>query len=134
MSRNYRQFYALLKQLPGAEKEDIVHNFTRGRTKSLQAMYNWEFDAACACMSGQARVNRHCQDAKFDTWRKRVIAAIGGYLELSGGINNIENIKAIASRAAGRKWFNDVTISELRAIYNEFLNKQKVAKRSMQVQ
>jgi hypothetical protein len=48
--------------------------------------------------------------------------------------NGAELIKRIACRAAGRTSFNDITLSELRAVYYEFLNKQKVAKRVKNLQ
>ena len=35
---NYARFYALLKKLPGADKETLVYQFTGGRTKSLRQM------------------------------------------------------------------------------------------------
>ena len=35
---NYAAFYGLLKQMPGASKEEIVLQFTNGRTDSLREM------------------------------------------------------------------------------------------------
>jgi len=68
-----------------------------------------------------------------DRWRKRVMAAIGGYLSgnregfSSGGQAAV--IKAVACRAAGCTDFNRIPLGTLRAIYYEFRNKQKVRAR-----
>jgi hypothetical protein len=70
----------------------------------------------------------------MDTWRKRVMASISGWLRLCKTTHTPKTIKAIACRAAQREAFNDITLSELRAIYAEFLNKQKVAKRTKNFQ
>jgi len=62
---------------------------------------------------------------EIDLHRKRVIAAIGGWLTALGRENEIGVIKAIASRAAEAKSFNDIPLERLRSIYNAFLKKQK---------
>ena len=130
-TRNYRKFYALLKQLPGAKKEDLVMQFTDNRTDSLSAMSDFEFGIMLSCMAGHAATKTWSDKADaMDTWRKRVMAAVGGWLRACGTAHTAETIKAIACRAAQRKSFNDITLSELRAIYAEFNNKQKVANRT----
>lgn len=47
---NYRRFYALLKQLPGADKETLVEQYTNGRTVHLREMAPAEYDAMCRTM------------------------------------------------------------------------------------
>ena len=131
MARNYRKFYALLKRLPGADKEDLVRQFTDSRTDSLSAMSDFEFGIMLSCMAGHAATKTWADKADaMDTWRKRVMASIGGWLRACDTQHTAETIKAIACRAAQRKAFNDITLSELRAIYAEFLNKQKAANRT----
>jgi hypothetical protein len=133
MTRNYRKFYLLLKQLPGAEKEALVRQFTEGRTESLGAMHTHEYQLMLAMMEGKVRtVNTPC--AEFDVWRKRVMASVGGWLTACGTQHTADTIKSIAARAAQRTAFNDITLSELRALYYEFLNKQKVAKQTKNLQ
>ena len=44
---NYARFYALLKKLPGADKETLVYQFTGGRTKSLRQMSEKEYESMC---------------------------------------------------------------------------------------
>lgn len=64
---------------------------------------------------------------ELDMWRKRVIASIGGWLNLMHIDNDIEKIKAIARRATGNQFesFNKIPIARLVNLYNAFLNKQK---------
>ncbi|MDR3132542.1 MAG: hypothetical protein LBU42_00765 [Prevotellaceae bacterium] len=132
MTRNYRKFYALLAQMPHNEKEELVLQFTNSRTDSLSAMSDAEFGMMLSTMEGFIKANTlaaHAPD--MDAWRKRVMASIGGWLRACGTQHTPDSIKAIACRAAQRKAFNDITLSELRAIYAEFLNKQKAAKRTI---
>ena len=48
--RNYARFYCLLKQLPGADKETLVEQYTGGRTTSLREMTSKEYRDMCASM------------------------------------------------------------------------------------
>lgn len=69
------------------------------------------------------------EDAKRDRMRKRVIAAIGGWLRLIGkGNEGVEYIKGVACRAAKVENFNNITLERLTTIYNMFLKRQKDAK------
>lgn len=61
-----------------------------------------------------------------DKWRKRVIAVIGAWLRSINKPENIDEIKAIACRATGCNNFNSITVSKLRIVYNEFVNKNKI--------
>jgi hypothetical protein len=64
--------------------------------------------------------------AEMDTWRKRVIASIGGYLKGQGIDGNINMIKGIACRATGCRTFNSIPKQNLINVYYAFKNKQKV--------
>lgn len=69
------------------------------------------------------------EDAKRDKMRKRVIAAIGGWLRLIGkGDEGVGYIKGVACQAAKIDNFNKITLERLTTIYNMFLRKQKDAK------
>lgn len=69
------------------------------------------------------------EDAKRDKMRKRVIAAIGGWLRLIGkGDEGIDYIKGVACRAAKVDNFNRITLERLTTLYNMFLKRQKDAK------
>ena len=61
--------------------------------------------------------------------RKRVIAAIGGWLRMIGkGDEGINYIKGVACQAAKTDNFNKISLERLTTIYNMFLRKQKDAK------
>lgn len=69
------------------------------------------------------------EDAKRDKMRKRVIAAIGGWLRLIGkGNEGVDYIKSIACRAAKTEKFNQISYDRLTTLYNMFLKRQKDAK------
>jgi len=65
------------------------------------------------------------QLAEADKWRKRLIAAIGGWLKAMNKEGNIEVIKGIACRAAGVGNFNRIGTDRLRSLYYAFQKKQK---------
>ncbi len=44
---NYGRFFALLRRMPGADKEELVHQFTKGRTTHLHLMSAAEYDVMC---------------------------------------------------------------------------------------
>lgn len=60
-----------------------------------------------------------------DVWRKRLMAAIGGYLRAMCQEQNAPRIKAIACRAAGIDDFNRIPLERLRSLYHAFANKTK---------
>lgn len=69
------------------------------------------------------------EDAKRDRMRKRVIAAIGGWLRMIGKENEgVAYIKSVACRAAKVENFNHISLDRLTTIYNMFLKRQKDAK------
>lgn len=63
--------------------------------------------------------------AEADRWRKRVLAAIGGWLRMIHRDENAAKIKAIACRATGYAAFNDIPVERLRNIYYAFQKKQR---------
>lgn len=65
------------------------------------------------------------QLAENDKWRKRVIAAIGGWLKAMSKDGGIDMIKGIACRAAGVANFNRIPTERLRSLYYAFQKKQK---------
>lgn len=44
----FSKFFALLKQLPWADKEELVWRFSSGRTKSLRCMTGEEYKQMCS--------------------------------------------------------------------------------------
>jgi hypothetical protein len=121
---NYGRFYALLQQLPGGDKADLVRQFTNGRTEHLHAMEGWEYANMLGAMERLARGDGE-RYAALDKARKRLIACIGGYLTATGRKNEIGVIKALACRASECKRFNDIPLDRLNSLYNAFLHRRK---------
>jgi len=113
-----RKFHALLAQngMGQDAKEALLIAYDVDSTKDLSV----------------ESLGRICEglEQEPNKWRKRVMAAIGGWLGSQGRESNAQIIKAIACRASGYSYFNSIPVSRLRDIYNEFNKKQKVAKRS----
>jgi hypothetical protein len=130
---NYRQFYTLLKQMYGADKADLILQFTNGRTDSLTAMKPEEYFSMLGAM--QARVKSDsAQHAALDKARKRLIACIGGYLTAMGSKNEIGLIKATACRASANYMrFNDIPLDRLNSLYNAFLKRQRDIKAAQDI-
>lgn len=93
--------------------------------ESSKDLTNEELTDVCDRLNG---ILNPC-DAKRDKMRKRVIAAIGGWLRLIGKEGEgIDYIKGIACRAAKVENFNHIPLERLMTIYNMFLKRQKDAK------
>ena len=68
------------------------------------------------------------ENRQTEQLRKRVIAAIGGWLRLVGKECGMEYIKAVACRATGCSTFNRIPPERLANLYNLFLKKQRDAR------
>lgn len=71
---NYARFYALLKKLPGADKETLVYQFTGGRTKSLRQMSEKEYESMCNEMERVAGYDERRETYRRELRRKRSAA------------------------------------------------------------
>ena len=71
---NYARFYALLKQLPGADKETLVWQFTGGRTTHLRQMAPDEYDRMCRRMEQVAGYDRRRELYRQELKRRRSAA------------------------------------------------------------
>lgn len=63
--------------------------------------------------------------AEADKWRKRVIASIFGWRKAMGNTATMEEVKAIACRAADAEYFNAIPLERLRSLYYAFSKKTK---------
>lgn len=114
----FRKFHAVCSEmkLSDMEKHAIVESYGHESSKDMDEK---ELIDAITTLLSQ-------KNAEADTWRKRVIAVIGAFLRRNGYPENINNIKAIAVRASdGYDNFNKIPLSQLRALYSEFLRKNK---------
>lgn len=109
--RNYKQFYALLKQHPHVDKAELVQQFTDGRTSSLTEMTDGEYQQMVDALEEASAPSR----VELKRWRSSALLRIGRL-----GINTIDNWDAInsfvASPKIAGKLFYDLSISELRQL------------------
>ncbi len=116
MAKNYKRFYALLKQNQDADKDDLVMSFTDERTNSLREMTEEEFDEMCDALqygAGQGYGRQRMEDLK------RARSAVLVRLQRLGiqTTDNWDGIDAfcLSKRIAGKK-FAALTVSELKAL------------------
>lgn len=64
---SYHRFYALLRGLPGADKEELVSQFTGGRTTHLHLMAEAEYRQMCDQMERVAGY-----DERREAWRREM--------------------------------------------------------------
>lgn len=112
---NFGEFYVLLKKLPGATdglKEDLVFQFTGGRTKSLREMTINEYNNMCASMRES---NEGFDPDMFKVEIKRRRSAVLKRLQKLGidttNWAHVDNY-CMSSKIAGKR-FAAITIEEL---------------------
>lgn len=116
MAKNYKRFYALLKQNPDADKDELVMSFTDERTTSLREMTDREFDEMCDAL-------QHGAGQGFDQSGMRALkqarSAVLVRLQRLGisTTDNWEGIDAfcLSKRIAGKK-FAALSVDELKAL------------------
>lgn len=104
------------------EKRTIVESYG---VESSRDMDTHDLIDVCASLAEQA--NRKTGTADLDKLRKRVMAAIGGYLRMIGKESNASVIKDIACRATGYADFNKIPRERLRNLVGAFNSKVKDA-------
>ena len=106
------------------------YGINKERKEAIYCGYGVESSTELSCDQIQDIINKlntnlgNNTDPDMDIWRKRVLAVMFKFY----GKVDINYIKSIACRATKTENFNKITKSKLRAIYNEFLNKNKVKK------
>jgi len=119
----HARFYALLVKMPGATKEDIVTQYIEsGSLSELLLNRPRDYERMIERMRQELSTTKI---PDLDAHRKRLIAAIGGWLRAMGQKETISIIKAIACRAAKHDTFNSIPIEQLRSLYAAFGKKQK---------
>ena len=108
--------------LTDAEKRAIVESYG---VESSRDMDTHDLINVCGKLSAQA--NEKTGAGEMDKLRKRVMAAIGGYLKPTGKESNATVIKGIACRATGHTDFNKIPRERLRNLVAAFNNKVKDA-------
>ena len=110
---NFRRFYALLKRMPGADKQLLVYQHTNGRTDSLRELTVAEYRALCDDMeraTGYDEVRR----ALWDELRARRSVVLHLMQELGINTSDWGRVDAFCldPRIAGKK-FRPLSIDEL---------------------
>lgn len=114
--RNYARFYALLKRLPGADKETLVYQYTNGRTVHLHLMAEAEYDAMCRQMEQIARYDER-RRRQYDILRKARSGALH-QMQLYGiDTTDWNRVNAFCQdrRIAGKQ-FRELDTEELNAL------------------
>lgn len=114
--RNYARFYALLKQMPHADKDTLVWQYTQGRTKSLRETSKWEYDVMCRDM--ERAVNNNNKAALKQTALRKARSGVLHQLQIYGlDTTDWATVDAFCKnpRIAGKP-FRKLTIEDLNQV------------------
>lgn len=111
--KSYGRFYALMKHHPEADKDDIVMQFTDGRTTSLKDMSQKEFDEMCDVLE------RSVSDRPYKTQLKKLRSSVLLRIQRLG-ISTVDNWSGIdefcmSPKIAGKR-FAALNCDELKAL------------------
>lgn len=126
--RNYARFYALLKQLPHADKDTLVWQYTQGRTKSLKETSEWEYGVMCRDM--ERVVNNDNKVALKQAALRKARSGVLHQLQIYGlDTTDWATVDAFCKnpRIAG-KLFRELTIKDLNEVNKKIrviIKKQK---------
>ncbi len=112
---DYSRFYALLKQNPMLEKDEIVSQFTNGRTTHVSQMSRQEFIRMCDSLQYGSPTEQRARELSLKRARSAALLRIGRL-----GIKTIDNwdgINAFVSspKIAGKKFY-DMSVDELNSL------------------
>lgn len=127
MDKNYAAFYALLRQLEGITKEELVLQWTNGSTDSLRAMEVNEYNAMLRAMKSETT---------DEAARKKARSAALKQLQRYGvDTSDWDAVDRFCSspKIAGKK-FSHLTIGELQALRRKLLSMQNKASRKQERQ
>ena len=121
-----KMFHTLCSEL-GMSKDDklaLIDQFNSGHDPDFSSADLDTHDLLNICGTLESNLNKQ-RGHNLDLLRKRVIAAIGGFLTLTDQQHDIALIKGIACRATGYPTFNKIPAERLRNVYSAFVKKQK---------
>jgi hypothetical protein len=107
-----------IQKVSDEDRAQLVCSWTNGRTTSARELRPAEL---------QEIVNQlqNTEQTSPGIWRKRVMAAIYGFLKKMNKEANSELVKGIACRAAKIDDFNKIPVQRLVSLYTAFTNMQK---------
>lgn len=131
---NSARLHAIVSRLGMNDDEYRAMLFCNFGVASSKELSESQMARLIDSLSGST-AKRQAEREELDRCRKRLIAAIGGWLKSIGqydNANKVEYIKAIACRAAEKRTFNQIPHERLRSLYASFCHRQsdmtKVAK------
>lgn len=104
-------------------RSELAFQFSTCRTTHISELKSNEASE----LISKLKQTQSATNQTLDVWRKRLMGAIGGYLDAHHYTNNAETIKAIACRAAQVDDFNKIPADRLRSLYNAFKNRERDA-------
>lgn len=112
---DYSRFYALLKQNPMLEKDEIVSQFTNGRTTHVSQMSRQEFIRMCDSLQYGSPTEQRARELSLKRARSAALLRIGRL-----GIKTIDNWDGINAfvanpKIAGKKFY-DLGVDELNSL------------------
>lgn len=140
-NKTHGLFWTLLKNVDNYNpaykeviKDGIVNQYSEGKTCSLSELYTKypvAYGRMIEDMKGSSRDRQDRYDDGLDKERKRVLAAICGWIDKIGyqfptPADKISYAKSIACRAANCGYFNKIPASRLTAISFLYNNKTDV--------
>ncbi len=113
--KNFGRFYAILRRRPEIDKDDIVMEFTDGRTTHLRDMRADEYTEMCNALDGSCREAVPADDRELRRARSSVLLRLGRL-----GISTIDNWEEIdafclSPKIAGMK-FAAMDVEELKTL------------------
>lgn len=119
--KNFGRFYAILRSRPEIDKDEIVLQFTDGRTTHLREMKAWEYIAMCDALSGHRTETLPADAQELRKARSSVLLRIGRL-----GISTIDNWAEIdafclSPKIAGKR-FAALDVRELKMLVRKIEN------------
>lgn len=117
-----KKYHTLCSQLhlTPEDREALLSPYGCTSSKDMET-----HDLLDVCASLAAELDRRTEGADIQRLRRRVIAAIACYLRLTGRVESLSLIKAIACRATGYRSFNKIPKERLRNLIGLFNDKVK---------
>lgn len=146
--KTYKELYGLVQNIPGYQKgeqgekliQGLIWQHTNERVYRKSDLSDREYATLCDWIRKKFGIRKRISkpgDKDIDKWRRRVIAVICEWIELSqteyrSKVSLAKKIAEQACRDPDRreevKPFNALTEFELQSIYNAFLKKNKLIK------
>lgn len=135
--KNYSRFYAICKA-KGVDlelyKEDLISEFTHGRTTSLKEMKDAEYDEMCDCLQNDRRQGES-SEAYLEQRRKSRSAVLNRIQRLGVDTTDFSKVNSFCqNRRIAGKPFGMLTVDELDALIPKLeamLRKPKPQRRAL---